>query len=59
MIIPCLTAKYLAVPVMILFWTIGFAWKRTFPKKLHEIDLDVRNSSPIVVFVSLSDVSPH
>lgn len=31
---------YLAVPVMILFYVIGFAWKRTLPQRAHAIDLD-------------------
>ncbi|RXW19481.1 hypothetical protein EST38_g6376 [Candolleomyces aberdarensis] len=33
-------AAYLAVPVMILFYVIGYAWKRTLPQRAHEIDLD-------------------
>ncbi|KAJ2933240.1 hypothetical protein H1R20_g3809, partial [Candolleomyces eurysporus] len=33
-------ATYLAVPVMILFYAIGYAWKRTLPQRAHEIDLD-------------------
>ncbi|KAJ2917582.1 hypothetical protein MD484_g2837, partial [Candolleomyces efflorescens] len=33
-------ATYLAVPVMILFYVIGYAWKRTLPQRAHEIDLD-------------------
>ena len=35
-----MTAAYLAVPVMILFYAIGYAWKRTLPQRAHEIDLD-------------------
>jgi amino acid transporter len=31
---------YLAVPVMILFYIIGFAWKRTLPQRADKIDLD-------------------
>lgn len=34
---------YLALPVMILFYIIGYAWKRTLPQRAHEIDLDVRS----------------
>lgn len=34
-------AVYLAVPVMILFYGIGYVWKRTLPQKASEIDLDV------------------
>jgi amino acid transporter len=34
------SATYLAVPVMILFYIIGYAWKRTLPQRAHEIDLD-------------------
>ncbi|TEB30780.1 APC amino acid permease [Coprinellus micaceus] len=33
-------AAYLAVPVMILFYIGGYAWKRTLPQRAHEIDLD-------------------
>ena len=35
---------YLAAPIMFLFWGIGYAWKRTLPRKASEIDLDVRTS---------------
>lgn len=35
-----ITAAYLAVPVMILFYVGGYAWKRTLPRRAHEIDLD-------------------
>jgi len=38
-------SAYLAAPVMILFWITGFAWKRTFPKKLDEIDLDTNRKA--------------
>ncbi|KAJ2916158.1 hypothetical protein MD484_g4244, partial [Candolleomyces efflorescens] len=31
---------YLAVPVMILFYIIGFAWKRTLPQRADQIDID-------------------
>lgn len=31
---------YLAVPVMMLFYAVGYAWKRTLPRRAHEIDLD-------------------
>lgn len=42
---------FLAAPIMILFWVIGYVWKRTLPKSLSEIDLDVRfvMSSCVVV----------
>jgi len=30
---------YLAIPVMLLFYIIGVAWKKTRPYKAHEIDL--------------------
>lgn len=26
---------------MLAFWIIGYAWKRTLPKAISEIDLDV------------------
>ncbi|KAF9269780.1 APC amino acid permease [Marasmius fiardii PR-910] len=31
---------YLAFPVIIAFWIIGYVWKRTYPRRAHEIDLD-------------------
>ncbi|KAK6902597.1 hypothetical protein I203_107855 [Kwoniella mangroviensis CBS 8507] len=40
---------YLAAPVMILFYAVGFAWKRTLPKKAHEIDLDTGRKSWLTV----------
>jgi amino acid transporter len=33
-------SAYLAVPVMILFYIIGYTWKRSLPQRAHEIDLD-------------------
>lgn len=32
--------SYLALPVMIGFYIVGYWWKRTTPKRVHEIDLD-------------------
>lgn len=32
---------YLALPVVVLFYIIGYVWKRTTPQRAHEIDLDV------------------
>ncbi|KAF9531465.1 APC amino acid permease [Crepidotus variabilis] len=40
---------YLAVPVMILFYIIGYAWKRTLPQRAHEIDLDTGRKSWLTV----------
>jgi amino acid transporter len=42
-------AAYLAVPVMILFYAIGYAWKRTLPQRAHEIDLDSGRKSWLTV----------
>ena len=33
--------SYLALPVVVLFYIIGYAWKRTTPQRAHQIDLDV------------------
>ncbi|KAF5339876.1 hypothetical protein D9611_009040 [Ephemerocybe angulata] len=33
-------SAYLAAPVMILCYIIGYVWKRTLPQRSHEIDLD-------------------
>ncbi|KAK0199697.1 APC amino acid permease [Desarmillaria ectypa] len=40
---------YLAAPVMILFYVIGFAWKRKLPKRASEIDLDSGRKSWLTV----------
>jgi amino acid transporter len=37
--------SYLAAPVLILFWVIGYAWKRTLPRKAMDIDLDTGRKS--------------
>ncbi|KIM38521.1 hypothetical protein M413DRAFT_447751 [Hebeloma cylindrosporum] len=42
-------ASYLAFPVMILFYGIGYAWKRTLPQRAHEIDLDTGRKSWLTV----------
>lgn len=36
---------YLAVPILIGFWIIGFWWKRTWPRRASEIDLDTGRKS--------------
>jgi amino acid transporter len=33
--------SYLALPVVLLFYIVGYAWKRTTPQRAHQIDLDV------------------
>jgi len=40
---------YLALPILLLFWGIGYAWKRTLPKRAHEIDLDTGRKSWLTV----------
>ncbi|KJA14768.1 hypothetical protein HYPSUDRAFT_208447 [Hypholoma sublateritium FD-334 SS-4] len=40
---------YLAFPVMILFYIIGYAWKRTLPQRASEIDLDTGRKSWLTV----------
>ncbi|KAF8147988.1 APC amino acid permease [Crassisporium funariophilum] len=42
-------ATYLAMPVMILFYVVGYAWKRTLPQRAHEIDLDSGRKSWLTV----------
>jgi amino acid transporter len=47
--------SYLALPVVLLFYVVGYAWKRTTPQRAHQIDLDVSRSSSlpaILCFVS-------
>lgn len=31
--------SYLAMPVVLVFWAIGYAWKREGPRKTSEIDI--------------------
>jgi amino acid transporter len=40
---------YLALPVLILFYGIGYFWKRTLPQRAHEIDLDTGRKSWLTV----------
>ncbi|KAG6884371.1 hypothetical protein C0993_011713 [Termitomyces sp. T159_Od127] len=35
-------SSYLGFPIVLLFWIIGYIWKRTLPKAIVDIDLDVR-----------------
>ncbi|KAF9473602.1 APC amino acid permease [Pholiota conissans] len=42
-------ATYLAFPVLILFYIIGYVWKRTLPQRAHEIDLDTGRKSWLTV----------
>ncbi|KAG6864247.1 hypothetical protein C0991_011089 [Blastosporella zonata] len=42
-------SAYLAVPCMILFWIIGYLWKRKLPMKIDEIDLDTGRKSWLTV----------
>jgi amino acid transporter len=41
--------SYIAAPIVILFWVGGFLWKRTLPRKAHEIDLDTGRKSWLTV----------
>ncbi|WVW83497.1 hypothetical protein I302_105518 [Kwoniella bestiolae CBS 10118] len=41
--------SYLAAPIMIGFYVIGYLWKRTLPRKAHEIDLDTGRKSWLTV----------
>ncbi|KAF5360267.1 hypothetical protein D9758_009117 [Tetrapyrgos nigripes] len=40
---------YLAAPILIVFWIGGYLWKRTKPKRAHEIDLDTGRKSWLTV----------
>ncbi|KIY72262.1 APC amino acid permease [Cylindrobasidium torrendii FP15055 ss-10] len=40
---------YLAVPVMISFWIGGYLWKRVYPKRASDIDLDSGRRSWLTV----------
>ncbi|WVQ79486.1 hypothetical protein IAT38_001585 [Cryptococcus sp. DSM 104549] len=40
---------YLAAPILIGFWIVGYIWKRTLPKRASEIDLDTGRKSWLTV----------
>ncbi|KAG6909752.1 hypothetical protein DXG01_015468 [Tephrocybe rancida] len=42
-------SAYLGAPIMILFWVVGYVWKRKLPMKVHEIDLDTGRKSWLTV----------
>ena len=41
--------SYIAAPIVIAFWIAGYLWKRTLPRKAHEIDLDTGRKSWLTV----------
>jgi len=41
--------SYLAAPVVIGFWIVGYIWKRGTPRRAHEIDLDTGRKSWLTV----------
>uniref|UniRef100_A0A0W0FBA3 Putative amino-acid permease inda1 n=1 Tax=Moniliophthora roreri TaxID=221103 RepID=A0A0W0FBA3_MONRR len=40
---------YMAMPIIICFWIIGYGWKRTRPRRAYEIDLDTGRKSWLTV----------
>jgi amino acid transporter len=40
---------YLAAPIMLGFWIIGYIWKRGVPRRASEIDLDTGRKSWLTV----------
>lgn len=34
------TEAYLALPVLLMFYIAGYAWKRKLPQRAHEINID-------------------
>ncbi|KAG6878966.1 hypothetical protein C0992_006260 [Termitomyces sp. T32_za158] len=42
-------ASYLGFPIILIFWTIGYIWKRTLPKAIADIDLDTGRKSWLTV----------
>jgi amino acid transporter len=40
---------FLAAPIMIAFMIVGYAWKKKYPYKAHEIDLDTGRKSWLTV----------
>jgi hypothetical protein len=53
-----LSEIYLAFPVMILFYIVGYIWKRTLPQRAHEIDIDTGRKSWLTV-EEMKQVRPH
>jgi len=41
--------SYIAAPIVIAFWIGGYLWKRTLPRRAHEIDLDTGRKSWLTV----------
>jgi hypothetical protein len=41
--------SYAAMPILLAFWIVGYAWKRTLPKRASEIDLDTGRKSWLTV----------
>lgn len=41
--------SWLAAPILIAFWIFGYVWKRTLPRRAHEIDLDTGRKSWLTV----------
>ncbi|KAH0578859.1 hypothetical protein H2248_003051 [Termitomyces sp. 'cryptogamus'] len=42
-------SSYLGFPIVLLFWIIGYIWKRTLPKAINDIDLDTGRKSWLTV----------
>ena len=40
---------YLAFPILLAFWVIGYLWKRTLPRKASQIDLNTGRKSWLTV----------
>lgn len=41
--------SYLAAPIVLAFWLVGYIWKRGRPRRAHEIDLDTGRKSWLTV----------
>lgn len=41
--------SYLAAPIIIAFWVIGYLWKRALPRRAHEIDIDTGRKTWLTV----------
>lgn len=47
---------YMALPIVILCYVVGYVWKRTTPQRAHEIDLDVSFFFSLSTFFFLSSI---
>lgn len=50
---------WLAAPILLFFWLCAYIKNRTLPRKVHEIDVDVRFRTPPLVCLFPRTALPH